>query len=87
MVRVLAGYARSTGGLLVAEGVETEAELAEVRAAGVPLVQGYLLARPGAPWPDVSYEQARGIPTGSAESQAHLAGAKRAQFVGGGADE
>lgn len=53
LVRVLASYARSTDGLLVAEGVETEAELAEVRAAGVPLVQGFLLARPGPPWPQV----------------------------------
>ena len=60
LVRVLAGYARSTGGLLVAEGVETEAELAEVRAAGVPLVQGFLLARPGTPWPRISMEQATG---------------------------
>ena len=54
LVRVLANYARSTGGLLVAEGVETEPELAEIRAAGVPLVQGFLLARPGPPWPELA---------------------------------
>jgi diguanylate cyclase (GGDEF)-like protein len=53
LVRMLVDYARSTGGLLVAEGVETAAELAEVRLAGAPLVQGFLLARPGHPWPAV----------------------------------
>jgi EAL domain-containing protein (putative c-di-GMP-specific phosphodiesterase class I) len=39
------------GSLLVAEGVETDAELAVVRELGVPLVQGFLLARPALPWP------------------------------------
>ncbi len=73
LVRVLAGYARSTGGLLVAEGVETEAELAEIRSAGVPLVQGFLLARPGAPWPDVS-AAAQAERTVAAESLSPAAG-------------
>ena len=54
LVRALADYARQTDGLLVAEGVETTAELEHVRAAGAPLVQGYLLARPGPPWPEIS---------------------------------
>jgi diguanylate cyclase (GGDEF)-like protein len=53
LVRALAEYARNTGGLLVAEGVETPAELAEIRAAGVPLVQGFLFAKPDPPWPRV----------------------------------
>ena len=53
LVRALADYARGTGGMLVAEGVETVEELAHVRAAGAPLVQGFLLARPGPPWPEV----------------------------------
>ena len=39
------------GAEVVAEGVETEDELAAVRDQGVPLVQGYLLARPGFPLP------------------------------------
>jgi EAL domain-containing protein (putative c-di-GMP-specific phosphodiesterase class I) len=42
-----------TGGHLVAEGVETEAELETLPALGVDLVQGYYLARPGWPWPEV----------------------------------
>jgi EAL domain-containing protein (putative c-di-GMP-specific phosphodiesterase class I) len=48
--RALAGalmmFARETGSKLVAEGVETEAELAVLRALGVDLIQGYLLGRP-----------------------------------------
>ena len=40
------GYARQTGGHLVAEGVETEAELETLLALGVELVQGFYLARP-----------------------------------------
>ena len=57
LIRALADYARQTDGLLVAEGVETTVELAHVRAAGAPLVQGYLLARPGPPWPEIAAEQ------------------------------
>ncbi len=53
LMHALADYARDTGGLLVAEGVETSEELARVRSAGAPLVQGFLLARPGPPWPGV----------------------------------
>ncbi len=51
LVRLLAAYGSSIDGMVVAEGVETEAELAVVAAAGVPLVQGFLLGRPGPPWP------------------------------------
>ena len=54
LMRSLADYANATEGLLVAEGVETPAELDHVRAAGAALVQGFLLARPAPPWPRVS---------------------------------
>jgi EAL domain-containing protein (putative c-di-GMP-specific phosphodiesterase class I) len=37
--------------MLVAEGVETEAELQTIGRLGVPLVQGFYLSRPGPPWP------------------------------------
>ncbi len=53
LVGALAGYSAQVGSLLVAEGVETDAELREIRRIGVPLVQGFLLGRPGAPWPRV----------------------------------
>lgn len=44
----LVGFARSTGAAIVAEGVETEEELAALIALEVPLAQGYLLERPAA---------------------------------------
>ncbi len=54
LVQALAGYSIQVGSLLVAEGVETEAELATIRRLGVPLVQGFYLSRPGRPWPQAS---------------------------------
>ena len=66
LVRMLVDYAASTGGLLVAEGVETAAELAEVRLTGARLVQGYLLARPGLPWPAIDAQALAPVSGGSA---------------------
>jgi EAL domain-containing protein (putative c-di-GMP-specific phosphodiesterase class I) len=54
LVGALAGYSRQVGSLLVAEGVETEAELEAIRRLGVPLVQGYYFSRPAPPWPEIS---------------------------------
>lgn len=42
----LIGFARDTGSRIVAEGVETQEELAVLRALGVAKAQGYLLGRP-----------------------------------------
>ena len=42
----LASFARATGSQLIAEGVETDAELAMLRTAGIENIQGYLLGRP-----------------------------------------
>ncbi|MEZ2389330.1 EAL domain-containing protein [bacterium RCC_150] len=42
----MVGFAKEIGADLVAEGVETEAELAEVRRLGMTAAQGYLLGRP-----------------------------------------
>lgn len=39
-------FAAETGAVIVAEGVETEAELAALRAPGIHLGQGHLLGRP-----------------------------------------
>ncbi len=41
-------FAASIGATLVAEGIETEGELATLREIGVPAGQGYLLGRPAA---------------------------------------
>jgi len=46
MVELLTTFAKSTGASLVAEGVESETEAEVLRAAGVPLLQGYLFGKP-----------------------------------------
>jgi EAL domain-containing protein (putative c-di-GMP-specific phosphodiesterase class I)/putative methionine-R-sulfoxide reductase with GAF domain len=51
VLRGLVGFARQCGITSLAEGVETTEELNAVRAVGIDLVQGYLLARPGEGWP------------------------------------
>ncbi|MCW2992925.1 MAG: hypothetical protein JWQ18_420, partial [Conexibacter sp.] len=50
LVEALVGYANRTSGMLVAEGVETEAELRTVAALGVGLVQGWFYGRAEPPW-------------------------------------
>jgi len=47
IVSALAAIARELDITLLAEGVETEAELTALRAAGIRLFQGYYFARPG----------------------------------------
>jgi EAL domain-containing protein (putative c-di-GMP-specific phosphodiesterase class I) len=54
LVAALVGYSRQVGALLVVEGIETDAELDALQRIGVPLVQGFRLARPGAPWPAIA---------------------------------
>lgn len=46
LAAALTVFARETGSHLIAEGVETEGELAMLRALGVDKLQGYLLGRP-----------------------------------------
>jgi diguanylate cyclase (GGDEF)-like protein len=53
LVGALSDYAARVDSLLVAEGMETAAELRTLIELGVPLAQGYYLARPAAPWPKV----------------------------------
>jgi diguanylate cyclase (GGDEF)-like protein len=54
LIDALTGYAQRTGAQIVAEGIETEAELEVLRGLGITYGQGYLLAHPAAPWPQVS---------------------------------
>ena len=56
LVAGLVSFGRIAGCRLLAEGIETEAELATVRALGVELGQGYLLGRP-APLPALVGEE------------------------------
>ncbi|MEP7054830.1 MAG: EAL domain-containing protein [Actinomycetota bacterium] len=46
LIRALKRFADDTGALVVAEGVETEDELAALRLLDIRYVQGYLLGRP-----------------------------------------
>ncbi|HST41044.1 MAG TPA: EAL domain-containing protein, partial [Conexibacter sp.] len=55
LVDALLRYAEHAGSHIVAEGVETDGELAVLRRLGVPFAQGYLLARPAAPWPPLAF--------------------------------
>ncbi len=50
-VEAMAAFATAVGARLVAEGVERSADLAVLVDAGVELAQGFLLGRPGPPWP------------------------------------
>lgn len=54
LVEMLGAFASRMDAWLLAEGVETQAELETLARLGVPLAQGYYLARPGGPWPEVS---------------------------------
>ncbi len=53
MLRAVVAFASEVGTSVIAEGVETQAELDTLRDAEVHLVQGYLLARPAEPWPSL----------------------------------
>lgn len=53
LVSALLSYANHVGTLLVAEGIETQAELGALADLGVPLGQGFYLYRPARPWPQV----------------------------------
>ncbi len=63
LVSALAGYASQVGSLLVAEGIEHRSELQSLQKLGVPMAQGFYLARPGKPWPGVSRMAAQALPT------------------------
>jgi EAL domain-containing protein (putative c-di-GMP-specific phosphodiesterase class I) len=58
VVRAIAGLAGNLGLTTIAEGVETTQELEVLRDLGVPLVQGYLFARP-VPASEVTFEMPR----------------------------
>lgn len=49
LVELMLGFCGKTGAVLVAEGVETTADLAQLARLGVNLAQGWVLARPASP--------------------------------------
>lgn len=50
LVAALARFSQATGSHVIAEGIEDEADIAVLVAAGVAYGQGYLFARPAPPW-------------------------------------
>ncbi len=70
LVGALVGYAERVGCLLVAEGIENDAELQTLLDLNVPLAQGFFLGRPGAPWPAVKNRSALSPRAGRVRSRA-----------------
>jgi diguanylate cyclase (GGDEF)-like protein len=54
LIESLAGFAERTGAVICAEGIENVEELLALARFGIGLGQGYLLARPGTPWPQIA---------------------------------
>lgn len=50
LVEMLGRFAERIDAWILAEGIETPAELRRLVGLGVPLAQGFLLGRPGPPW-------------------------------------
>lgn len=71
VVHSIREYTADLGVRLVAEGVETLGELETVRALGVDLAQGYLIARPAAPPPLPRWPLKKAAPLGSPPESPH----------------
>jgi EAL domain-containing protein (putative c-di-GMP-specific phosphodiesterase class I) len=54
LVRSMTSLCKDLGMLVVAEGIETKAERDTVVSLGCDLLQGYLFARPGKPFPEIA---------------------------------
>ncbi len=57
LVEAMVTLCKDLGILVVAEGVETVAELDTLQSLGCDLIQGYLLARPGKPFPSLRWPE------------------------------
>jgi EAL domain-containing protein (putative c-di-GMP-specific phosphodiesterase class I) len=100
LVRALVAFSREVGTTVIAEGIETTAELAALSRAGITLGQGFLFGRPGPAWPDVDRQQLPGqsprchrslrctgrppVPTGADDAEP-LPGAQRSAALRGAA--
>lgn len=73
LVRSLVAFAQDVGATLIAEGIESRADLLTLRNARVPFGQGYLFAHPG-PAPSIlRRKSSRAAPTQRAVSSARSA--------------
>lgn len=77
LVRMVGGFVGEIDGWLLAEGIETPAELATLISLGVPLGQGYLLGRPTGTFAPLDPAMAEGIRTAAGRA----AGAGLAPFL------
>jgi len=83
LVDALLRYAEHAGSHIVAEGVESDGELATLRRLGVPYAQGYLLARPAQPWPSLAVALAPLAPAaGPGAAVAALASERDVRAIG-----
>ena len=55
LVKSMAALCKDMGMVVVAEGVETTAERDVLAGLGCDLMQGYLFAKPGKPFPEVMW--------------------------------
>jgi len=82
VLKGLVGFARQSGTTTIAEGVESSYELASLRAIGVDLVQGFLIARPGEGWPQPRPVSRQFMPSGDNEDgRRRLSLEKRVQLL------
>ncbi len=65
LVEMVGTFAGRVDAWLLAEGVERAGELDALVSLGVPLAQGYLLARPGPGWPQVDVDVALRLAAGA----------------------
>ncbi len=65
LVEMLGELAGRLDAWLLAEGIETHAELAAVQRIGVPLGQGYYLAKPAPPWVGLSEQASESLESNS----------------------
>lgn len=66
LVEMVGTFAGRVDAWLLAEGIERVGELDALVALGVPLAQGYLLARPGPAWPQLDVDIGLRLATGRA---------------------
>jgi diguanylate cyclase (GGDEF)-like protein len=72
LVRALVAFSREVGTTVIAEGIETTAEMAALSKAGITLGQGFLFGRPGPAWPDVERQVLPDHPSSDLDRDAGL---------------
>jgi len=71
LIDMLGTFANRVDAWILAEGIETAEELDTVAALGVPLVQGYYLAKPSDPWAPIPLETAHRLAARDRTDQGH----------------